>query len=355
MFGSKRKQGWIGVDVGTSALKIAQVSRDGDAISLNAAAIVPRQTALNARHSTATPPISSINELVAAQSLQDGYQGRTVAASLPMALCDIHRLELDLNAEPNAEVILRRAIETATQQSAVGLQCDFWSAPATDSKPAWSQAITVSQDWTEQMCEDVASAGWLCEAIDGQPLAMARAVSMNHHDTDEPAACLDWGNDRAILCFVENGQPTYVRKLKLPGLGSVTNKITETLELSVVEAQRILEEHGLAGNESSEASVVGAMLAELLTEELGTLISELKRSFSHIQYVRRTASPKFLYLLGGGAMIKNLDSVLSTQLGIKAANWHLPGEHPSNGGVEYRAECLFATAIALSTLAWEPQ
>lgn len=351
---AQRKLGWIGVDVGTSSLKVAQVARTKQGWQLAASAIIPRQQSLTSVQAENTAPLSSQDELRAAMSLQDGYQGRKVAAALPMTLCDIHRLDKDLSRESNPHGIIRQLIEVDTQQSSNGLQYDFWSAPGFESKPAWSQVMTAPRDWTEQLCEDIAKVGWSCEAIDGNPLTIARAVNMvSKPEPDQAVVGLEWGNSSATLCILERGQPSYVRTLKLVGLDEVLTCLTESLSISGIEAQRLLEEHGICGAEPGSSTDISALVRELVSRHLAALIEELERSFSHFQYARRMPRPKQLYLLGGGAMIRNLDKELSTRLKLDAQNWQLPTATGEKNSEASRIESLLASAIALSALAWE--
>lgn len=350
----KRKVGWIGVDIGTAAVKVAQVERDKHGWRVAASAIVPRHESLQADLNSSSDAVSSINELLAARSLQENYRGRSVAATLPMSLCDVHRLERDLRREEHPEAVLRKVVETATQRSSEGLQCDFWSGAATESVPAWSQALTVPGTWTDQVADDVAQTGWDCEAIDGPPLAIARAVGLvQQHKTKQPIAALDWGNGSATLCFIEKKQTTYVRNLRLDGLSEVLQTITESLQISELEAQRLLEDYGATGAIENEPSGIATLAYDLLADSLTTLVDEIQRSCSHFQYLRRTSSPELLYLLGGGAMIRGLDKLLSHRLELIAKNWQLPDGDRPRSEHEKQSDCLLANAISLSALAWE--
>ncbi len=358
---SQKKQGWIGVDIGTSTVKIAQVERYKQGWRVAASVVVPRQQSWQTELLEGTEAVSSLDELQAGRSLQQGYRGRRVAAALPMSLCDVHRLDRDLSQEANAPQILRHAIETATQQSAKHLQCDFWSAPAAGSQPAWTQALAVSRNWADQLCEDIAQAGWSCEAIDGLPQAMTRAVKMVHSNANaSPVAALDWGSSRATLCFLENGQPSYVRCLKECGLGRMLEALVDNLRVNELEAQRLLEEYAIATPRQDGSADIAKLVQEVLAEPMNQLAEELRRSFSHFQYVRRMPAPETLYLFGGGAMIENLDNHLSSALStdshrLEARTWQLPGPSSSSSPRkdDARDDCLFAAAIALSAIAWE--
>jgi Tfp pilus assembly PilM family ATPase len=286
---AQRKLGWIGVDVGTSSLKIVQVARGKQGWRIAASAVVPRQRSWEANASAVREAISSLDEIKAARSLQEGYRGRSVAATLPMALCDVHRLDRTLDQESNAGAILRQTIETATQQSAEQVQCDYWSAPAVAGKPGWTQALTVPRSWTERLCEDIAEAGWSCEAIDGLPMAIVRAVGLVE-DASVPVAALDWGHSRATLCLIDNGQPSYVRCLKDCGLRNVLAALVDELHVTELEAQRLLEACGLSAlsSEASPAATaektsgshpeIAQLVQEIIAEPVSQLVEEIKRS-----------------------------------------------------------------------------
>lgn len=351
---ANRKYGWIGVDVGTSSVKIAQVMRHKNTWSLAASAIIPRQQAWQDDLVKEGKSLSSSDELLAARSLQQGYNGRRVAAALPMMLCDIHRLDVDLAREANAMQLLQRTIQVATQKSVKGIQCDYWSAPAAGKQPAWSQALTVPEIWTEQICSDITEAGWSCKAIDGSPLAIARAAAMVHPQAKSaPIAVLDWGSSRATLCFVENGQPSYVRCLKGCALQDVLDLLVNELQVSELEAQSLLEDYGLTHSTAAESNEVVELVGKIIAEPISQLVEEIKRSFSHFQYLRRSNSPQFLCLQGGGGMIKQLDTHLASCLDIEVKNWQLPPGSTEQDSADPRSHCLLAPAIALSALAWE--
>jgi Tfp pilus assembly PilM family ATPase len=352
---SRKKLGWIGVDIGSSAVKVAQVSRSRQGWHLVASTVVPRQRSwLAETEESDAERRSSLNELQVARSLQEGFRGRKVAAALPMSLCDVHRLNRDLEREPQGMGVLRQTIETATQRSVDNVQCDFWSAPAAENKPAWTQALTVSRTWTDQLCDDVFKAGWSCEAIDGVPLAIARAVGLIHREpTEAPLAALDWGSSKATLCLIEKGRPSYVRCLKDCGLRQLIDSLKETLQVTDLEAQRLLEDYGQCTALADESGEVARLVQEIIAEPLSLVADEIQRSISHFRSVSRGSVPKRLYLLGGGAMIKDLDQDLTARLSMETQNWGLPTPSANPNARDARADCLFASAIALSALSLE--
>lgn len=350
----QRRHGWIGVDIGTTTIKLAQIERTRQGWKLNSAAVVPRQDPWTGEALSESKLLSSANELLAARSLQEDCRGRKAAAVLPMAVCDVHRLDRNVDEQANASKLLRSAIETDTQRPLKELQCDYWTSPLGQDKPGWTQALSVPRPWTEQLCEDVAKAGWFCEAIDGLPMVAARAVGLLESDAgDVPLAVLDWGSSRTTLCLLEHGLPNYVRCLKNCDLRSVLGRLETGLEVSEIEAQRLLEEYGLASPADGCSSELAEVVHEILAAPIGNLVDEISRTVSHCQYLRRMERPARLYVMGGGGLIRGIEEYLSSQTNLETHVWRLPPVGGELASEDPRTDCIFGPAVALSALAWE--
>ena len=78
-----RRRGWIGIDVGTSTVKLVQLIRSRNRIRFAGSAIVPRHQSWPVKNLRGSKPLSSANELQAATSLDAGFHGKRAAALLP--------------------------------------------------------------------------------------------------------------------------------------------------------------------------------------------------------------------------------------------------------------------------------
>lgn len=352
-----KQNGWIGVDVGTSAVKVAQLARSKGGLRLTGAAIVPRRSAWTAiEEFAANEPLTSADELCAASSLQGGFHGRRAAATLPMALCNAHSLDPSILRQSQDDRTVRQAIEMATQSSAENLQFDLWDAEVDESgqAPKRVNLLAVSRSWSDRLFDDLTLAGWSCQTIDGLPLALARAVAMaDRSETPTPVAALDWGYAKATLCIVVNGSPAYVRCFKDCGISRLLNRISENLDVSEEEAQRLLQEHGLDAASQSSSSGVGELIEEIVAEPISQVQREFTRTITHLQGQRRSILPTKLYLFGGGATIKGIEDHFSSLLNTKTNVWQFGQQYCQSSGQTDLPSCLFGPAIALSALAWE--
>ncbi|MCA9230677.1 MAG: pilus assembly protein PilM [Planctomycetales bacterium] len=354
MFGIKQT-GWIGIDIGTATVKLAQLSRSNNKPRLTGLAMVPRRAAWRIAE-LAEQTLSSNDEICAAVSLHPGFQGKLAAITPPMALCKVHTLDRTKTHDPSDERFVRAAIELATQRSADQLQFDTWDAePEPEGRaPRRANVLTVATHWADQFFDDLRLSGWSCQAIDGLPLALARAVAMvQPKDSTAPVAALDWGFAEATLCIVLAGNPVYVRSLKACGLNRLLDKLVESLDVTTEEAQRLLHEQGVLGHSTSSPTSIQELIEEIIADPLAQLISEYQRTVSHLQCQRRSIVPKRLVLFGGGATINGIAEQLTATLETKTTIWspgqELAGPINSTG----LPGCLFGPAIALSALAWE--
>jgi Tfp pilus assembly PilM family ATPase len=347
--------GWIGVDVGTTHLKVVQLVRGQHGPRIAAAAIVPRASCWNPSELTEQEAESSAKELSTAVSLRPDLRGRKVAATLPMSLCQFHQLDPTVGRGSPSDRAIRQGIESVNQSSAGHLQFATWPAELDQqgNAPVRTNVLAAPQVWTDQLCDDIARTGWSCQLVDGLPLALARAVKLVHDgDACTPWAALDWGSSQATFCVAVDGRAVYVRSLKNCGLKRLLESITEELQVSEEEALQLLQEHGLP---DSSATNISSVVAEIIEEPLEQLHQELARTILHLQGQRRSIVPEGVYLFGGGATMRGLAEHLTEKLELEHRVWNFGESEPTQSSINGLQTCLFGPAVALSALAWEKQ
>src|SRR5262245_43947635 len=106
--------GWIGIDLGGRAIKLAQVERQGTHVRLHRGIVVPRADAgLGDGLAASVEAVPSAEEIQAALSSQLGFHGNTAACIVPMTKGDLRALTI-----PDGPPLERRAI-VANELSAV--------------------------------------------------------------------------------------------------------------------------------------------------------------------------------------------------------------------------------------------
>lgn len=357
--------GWIGVDVGTHTVKLAQAVRDGAGALLHRAAIIQRPASWNGDERLALDqPVTSYPELRAA--LECGqFVGRNAICSLPMNVCQLR----SLNVPPGTDQERRTIIAGELAEDWAGLnhpmEFDFWElepARAEQHGDAFNVSVlAASRLWVTQLFRDCRKSGLHCWSIDGVPLTMARALTLVGGATgSRRALVVDWGFSSVTFCIVGDERPLYSRRIHDCAFGRVLDAIVRVFDLTLDEAQHLADSQGVLAAEGdppaeSEVSADQAMqraITEAAEQPIDQLLRQLRRTLQFTEGQRRHLQPAAVWLMGGGAAMRNVGPYLEQQLDLPVHVWNVPqhdGELPCATG---NRSALFSAAVALSASAW---
>jgi type IV pilus assembly protein PilM len=357
-----QRLGWIGVDVGTHTVKLAQVVRDGADVRLHRAAVIQRPVAWNGADSLALEqPAPSHAEIRAA--LECGvFTGRDAVCSLPMNACQLRGLSVPPGSDTERRTMVANELAEDWAVLRSPMEFDFWEtepAQAEKTSDAFNvNVIAASRQWVSQLWRDCRQSGLDCWSIDGVPLAMARAVSLiGGIASGRRALAVDWGYSNTTLCVVGDDRPLYSRRLHDCGFGRVLDGIASTFSLSLDEAQHLAETQGLEAPAATESSVPGtdpklqAAITAAAAETLAELTHQINRTLQFMETQRRHLQPAAIWLLGGGASMHNVREYMSRVLPIPVHVWKIDAAAPISCAAGRRS-AVFGGAVALSALAW---
>ena len=353
------RTGWIGVDVGTHAVKLAQLERAGSRFHLRAAMIVPRSESWRTDDLLRVEPASSAQEIRAGLTLGQRFSGRQAACTLPMQLCDV-RTFADLPRDDAARRdTIAGELQTLGLDQNVEREFDYWDAevPGNDGASVGDRqhVLSVARAWTMSVARDVSQAGLRCRLLDGVPLALARAVEMTApRDAAGPTAVLDWGFASSTFCLIHRGSPCFVRTLPGCGFRSAVHAVREAIGISPEEANTVLRDFGLPSSThgDSAGADVQTLIGEVMADSLRELSDELERTFSFVALQHRGLQLNRLLLCGGGATVRNVAEWLSHRLKLSVRTWQFSEEAAATSSANGIPSSLLATAIGLSALAW---
>ncbi len=352
-----RRTGWIGVDLGSHAVKIAQVERRSGRIRLRDAVVVPRQAPWIGDDLHAAAPLPSTDDIRGGLLLGNNFSGRRAACLLTMQLCQTHSLNVPAGSPRERRRLIAEELDKMTAGATANCEFDFWeSSFATDGagQNTGVNVLSVPRDWATRAGGDVFRAGLRCGVMDAVPFAMSRAVAMTASH-DDPVAALDWGYRSVTFCLVHRRSPVYVRTIRGAGLAELVQPLRESFKISSDEAGAVLAKHGLPATDETEVSEVQAAVGRIVAEKIGLLAVELNRTLSFLRSQRNPLLPQRLWLFGAGATVRNGAELLAGKVGLPVAVWDLPGEDGANSLDARRINCplaIFGPAMALSSLAW---
>jgi Tfp pilus assembly PilM family ATPase len=345
----REQKGWLGIDIGTASVKVAQLARNDSGIRVVATAQVPRSAPMHDElEGSVEAEWSAKGEIRTAIALGGRFRGHHAAVAMPMGFCDVHQVSNLAVGEADIDHEVREVIETITQCSADHLEFDIWPADPVNQQ-RWN-VLAVARPCADRIYFDVVENGYTCHSIDGVPQALARSLNLSEHgEAIPPCAVLDWGYSQATFCLVVEGEPVYVRTLKDCSFQTALAEVAGELGITTDEAGVLLEKYGARGlNYKTEDEIV-SMIADLVAEPVRHLTSELAKTLAHVGFQYRNFSPRQLLLFGGGALVGGLTRHLTRKLRLDTHVWSFDNQRDPKS----THDALFGVAMALSSLAWE--
>ena len=356
-------RGWIGIDLGTSAVKLAQVRRVGARWRLVHARIVRRAPG-NGRANLPEEILAWWEDTCQDRQNRAGFVGRRAACVLPASVTDLRAVHLPDGSEPERRAMIAGELESIFSAGAARRTFDFWEcrppAGEEESKLENVNVLSVAEDEAALVAEALGRAGLRCLAIDGLPLALAGAVGMvQPAEAQAPVAAVDWGHASATFSVICAGRPVFTRHFRDCGFGALVSATSEGLGLPADDAEPLLGMHGLpdpasrGGDHPDAIREIQEVLADVTSQALGSMVSQLNKSLAYPELHRSRLVPRKIWLFGGGATVRNMAAVLSARVGLPFEAWRLPGaEGPGSLGAV--PDALLGPAVALSALGLAP-
>jgi type IV pilus assembly protein PilM len=358
---SSKKLGWIGIDVGTHTIKLAQLAKDVRGVRLHRTAVIPRSTNWAGDDAQAVgQPLSSATEISAARQCAR-FAGRNAVGLLPMNVCQLRGLNVPPGDERERRSIIEGELSPEWEELNLEMHFDFWELDGSQAERGADRfnvnVLAVTRPWVAQLADDCRQSGLDCWAVDGTPLAMARAIELvGGAASGRRALVVDWGCANTTICIVGDGRAWYTRRSSDCGFGQAIEQIANAMGITLDQARHLADVHGLpacesAAEDSSDDSRVQAAIQEAIAPTLARLCDQVRRTLQFVESQRRHLHPVAVWLVGGGGSLRHIEQVLAQELQIPVHLWKLPCEEVSSAATDNRVT-LFANAAALSALAW---
>jgi type IV pilus assembly protein PilM len=354
-----QKYGWIGVDVGTHTVKLAQMVREREEVRLHRAAVIQRPSSWSGNDGLALEkPIPSYGEIRAALECGD-FIGRNAIGALPMNVCQLRGLNVPPGTHQERRTIIADELAEDWAGRTNPMEFDFWEtdpARADKNPDAFNvNVVAAPRPWVSQLWRDCRQNGLNCWLIDGLPLAMARSVGLTGGLAGgKKALVIDWGYSNTTMCIASEERPHYSRRVHDCAFGGVLEAIVNVFDVTFDEAQYLAESEGLAAPEGDPAGDPGAAQAitRAVSRILDELIFQIGRTLQFTDMHRRHLQPSAVWLMGGGASLKNIAPFLSQAISLPVHIWNISQAAEPIACAAGNRAAVFGNAAALSALAW---
>ena len=289
---------YTGIDIGAWSLKAVSITGSKGRYALKSAAYLklPRE----ARAGQAAPAF-----------LSDFLNTNSIKASKSAVLMTGHSLMFrHFYLPPMPDKDLKEAVKWEIRKEVAIPPADLISdfvttdgAPRPDGKLSITAFAGVKKEIVSIM-SFFTEAGVGVSAIEVIPTSLLASFCLNNAaGTVENHAMLDIGETKSTLAIIRNNSLAFAREITIGG-----QDFTRAAAMLVKAGEDAAEEfkHGASAQDAREA----------LSKPLERLSAEVHRSFDYFQAQFREGGVSRLYLAGGSARLKGLDSHLGDSTGI---------------------------------------
>ena len=303
--------GLVGLDIGSSAVKAAELRRRGRKWSLAAFGVEPLPPGAVNAGVIADPDTvaAAVRRLLG----RTAFRARSAAVALAGNTVMVRRITLPAMSPEELDGSVyweaRQHIPFPAEDVALDYQVLDTAAGKPDGATCEVLLVAARRDSVAAYVGVLEQAGVSVAVIDVGAFALRNAFALNYDiDPTAVAALLDVGAAAVGLTVVAGGQPLCTRELPLGGRTYV-EALGRELGLAAADARQLLLGRRAAGREPEEAlPVVQSVNGSMVTEVAGAL-----------ELFRAAMPPKgigSLLLCGGASRIEGLAGALADGLGV---------------------------------------
>jgi type IV pilus assembly protein PilM len=312
-------KGSIGLDIGTSAVRAAEVrGREPAVLTRLAQLALPAGAVIGGEIADSEAVADVVRDLWR----QGEFRGKRVALGVANQNVVVRQVDVPQMEEAELAGALRYQVQDYIPISIDDALLDFMILEefvGDEGQPMMRVlAVAAQKDMVSTMMAVLDRAGLEPTAVDLSPLAAVRAlVEPVPSLLNEPhaEAIVDIGAGVTNVVVHESGLPRFVRILPSGG-NDITNALVAELKMSVEDAELQKRALGL----QPEGSSVEAGPATVIEQRAVAFIDDVRRSLDFYQSATEQAKITRVLVTGGGAQLPRLPERLATSL-------RLPVEH----------------------------
>ncbi|MCJ7640818.1 MAG: pilus assembly protein PilM [Desulfobacterales bacterium] len=303
-----KKKNVIGLDIGSSSIKIVELRETKDGFKLQHLGIspLPPEAIVDGALMDSVTIIDTIRDLVTSTS-----KTRDVVTSVSGHSVIVKKITLPFMTETELEESIQWEAERHIPFDINDVNIDFQILGYRSENPDLMDVILVAakKDIINDYVSVIMEAGLNPVVMDIEAFALENMLGINYEiEKDDIVAIANLGATVTNINILKDNLSAFTRDI-FKGGNQITEEIQRQLHVDYEEAEKI--KVGQKGEGASQSVVENALrsASESLAVEIGNSLDFFQSS---------TTSQKVskLYLSGGGSKIKDFDIILQQQIGI---------------------------------------
>lgn len=307
----EKKDNLLGLDIGSSSIKLVQLSAREGKPRLLSLGLIPVPRDANTEGRISKPDVVAR----CAQQLADHLKikQKTIAASISGYEVMIKKIELPSMTEDELEVRMKSDLGQYIPYNVEEVDTDFQVLGVSKDRANYMEVLLVAakKESINDHVNMLRLSGLDASVIDVDFFALSNAFEATHGFGDETIALLDIGASKAIMNIVNRGVPLFTRGISIGG-NQITDGIRDDLRVSVEEAEKIKLGESTPESQSEE-------LEDVFVSVVRNWVSECKRAvdFYYSNYPDRRIDK--IFLSGGSCRIPGIEKAFEDNMDVPVA------------------------------------
>lgn len=309
-FRKKKEDVLIGLDIGSSFLKVAQVdiSRDPHELVLFQAMPLPRDVISEGAVVDKPALVAALRELSARANLKNadvavGLSGHSSVIIKRITIPQMSQDDLNLSIKFEAEQYIPFDIND------VNIDFQILGPSAQEHGQMDVILVAVKKSLINEYVAALEDAGLSPAVIDVDPFAISNVFEANY-DLQElrSVALVNIGASKTSINIFQNGQPVFTRD-SASGINFHAEALERMLKVTREDAERLKRGESVSGVSPESAESV-------LNSASDEIYAEIYRSFEYFRSSVSDEGIQRIFLSGGAALMKGFPEMMAERLGV---------------------------------------
>lgn len=357
--------GWVGMDIGRSAIHLAQVEKSGNRYTLESAWTASQDENTRAtgegkigeakKGTIGQDPRQMIEGMIdQAKRARPLFSHSAAALTLVDDAIDYREFEVEVSDAAGLDSAVQQELEKELGQDLQFSLVKAWELPSNRKSQQRRQSaavVAVEHELSMWLGERVTEAGYTPEVLDALPCALARSAQLFLAGSDQSCLVVHIGNASTTVTQVQNGQPIITRVLSEHGFDNLLVPLGAEFSVRPSDVNCVIIK---ASQNAKETSQQSGELREILYEYqlrfVQSLATEIYRTLEYIRAEQYGNEPTGIILCGSGSVLPNVSQQFEQLLELPTETWSL--SLGSDVCLAFPIS-LYAVAAGLSAIAWE--
>jgi type IV pilus assembly protein PilM len=338
----------VGVDAGTSLIKVVELSKSGEGVSLANWSALPYRGSTNSATQAVTEEQA---KAIDAALKKSECKCRDIVVGVPGNNAFIRNIKLPPIPSSKIDQIVRYEIQQTIPFPLENIALDYQVLEPNASSEVEVIMVAMKGEVAESFIRGIEEAKVKVGIMDSIPLALYNCYLYNGYSSaDDCTAIIEIGASTSNILIELGGELRYCRAVGIGG-NDITNAIAKEFNIPFQQAERIKIQHGIIFPEGQGTfSDDQVRVSRVISGVLDRLLGEIKLTIGYFRSLTSATAISRAVLAGGGAMLKNLKPFLADRLGVQVEimNPLRKVEVPKNLLAARKVAPVLATAVGLA-------